>query len=215
MRWSVNWNEGGRRIAKYFPVKLFGFHLAHELAVKCRIARKVPTESNNIITDRKGTKLSQRNRVMKLDYSDKYKFKSVNKSKTSDTTQNISTLKLLKLAIRTLLLDVRNRCLLNLQYLLDQKEFTRHYLMLQDHIVKTNKAVNIMDLHVYIRVFEFNIEKKMLPSQSQFKKQLLIISMLNDFGVLQQNVDLNGANLALAAQLAGTDTIENKCQEKN
>ncbi|KEP59903.1 UNVERIFIED_CONTAM: AP2 domain transcription factor AP2VIIb-3 [Hammondia hammondi] len=39
-RWCVNWTEGGRRVARYYPVKVHGFHVAYQLAVNCMLSKK-------------------------------------------------------------------------------------------------------------------------------------------------------------------------------
>ncbi|ANQ08590.1 Uncharacterized protein PCOAH_00029950 [Plasmodium coatneyi] len=44
-RWSVNWNEDGKRVAKYFPIKLFGFDYARRLAIYCKNYQKIPEEA--------------------------------------------------------------------------------------------------------------------------------------------------------------------------
>ncbi|KJP87162.1 hypothetical protein AK88_03209 [Plasmodium fragile] len=44
-RWSVNWNEDGKRVAKYFPIKLFGFDYARRLAIYCKNFQKIPEEA--------------------------------------------------------------------------------------------------------------------------------------------------------------------------
>ncbi|CBZ53083.1 unnamed protein product [Neospora caninum Liverpool] len=39
-RWCVNWTEGGRRVARYYPVKVHGFDVAYQLAVNCMLSKK-------------------------------------------------------------------------------------------------------------------------------------------------------------------------------
>ncbi|KAF8822130.1 AP2 domain transcription factor AP2IX-3 [Cardiosporidium cionae] len=48
-RWSVNWNENGRRIAKYFPVKTYGFDVAHRFAIQCKAQQRFPAEALDMI----------------------------------------------------------------------------------------------------------------------------------------------------------------------
>ncbi|SCQ16497.1 transcription factor with AP2 domain(s), putative [Plasmodium ovale] len=66
-RWSVNWNEDGKRVAKYFPIKLFGFDYARRLAIYCKNYQKIPEEA---LIFEQAYRANQQNNRMKSESTD-------------------------------------------------------------------------------------------------------------------------------------------------